>query len=52
MFRTAIAKTAAVATLALVALAGLAATTAQNATGVEARPITAIAHPAEDLIWG
>ncbi|WP_159394080.1 MULTISPECIES: hypothetical protein [unclassified Streptomyces] len=52
MFRTVIAKAAAVTTLALVALAGLAATTAQPATGVEARPITVVAPPAEDLIWG
>ncbi|MFE6744896.1 hypothetical protein ACFVGM_03505 [Kitasatospora purpeofusca] len=54
MFRTVIAKAAAVATLTLVALAGLAATeqSATQTTTVEARPITVITPPAEDLIWG
>ncbi|MFF7591905.1 hypothetical protein ACFZCK_30935 [Kitasatospora purpeofusca] len=55
MFRTVTAKAAAVATFALVALAGAAATgqtAAQTTTTVEARPITVITTPAEDLIWG
>ncbi|MFJ8433525.1 hypothetical protein ACIQ9P_19710 [Kitasatospora sp. NPDC094019] len=51
MFRTVIAKAAAVATFALVALAGLATTTTQTVTSAEARPVTVVA-PADNLIWG